>query len=73
MFTIYYNRNHFSRKFLGPRIISGYNVVMKIRSHKFKKDLFLTESIKSRLEAKGVKEEEVLEDFEKFSKARRRC
>ncbi len=40
----------------------------------FKKDLFLTltESIKKRLEAKGVKEEEVLEDFEKFRKTRRR-
>lgn len=36
----------------------------------FKKDLFLTltESIKKKLEAKGVKEDEVLEDFEKFRK-----
>jgi len=40
----------------------------------FKKDLFLTltESIKKKLEAKGVKEDEVLEDFEKFRKAHRR-
>ncbi len=40
----------------------------------FKKDLFLTltESIKKRLEAKGIKEKEVLEDFEKFRKTRRR-
>ena len=40
----------------------------------FKKELFvtLTESIKERLEAKGVTEEEVLEDFEKFRKTRRR-
>lgn len=40
----------------------------------FKKDLFLTltESIRKRLEAKGIKEEEVLEDFEEFRKARRR-
>lgn len=40
----------------------------------FKKDLFLalTDSIKKRLKAEGVKEEEVLEDFEKFRKARRR-
>jgi len=40
----------------------------------FKKDLFvtLTDSIKKRLESKGVKEEEILEDFEKFRKARRR-
>lgn len=40
----------------------------------FKKDLFmtLTDSIKQRLEEQGVEEEEVLEDFEKFRKARRR-
>jgi len=40
----------------------------------FKKDLFLTltESIKKKIEAKGVKEDEVLEDFEKFRKAHRR-
>lgn len=40
----------------------------------FKKDLFLilTDSIKKRLEVKGVKEEEILEDFEKFRKTRRR-
>lgn len=40
----------------------------------FKKDLFLTltESIRKRLEAKGIKEEGVLEDFEEFRKARRR-
>ncbi|MFZ6016753.1 MAG: hypothetical protein ACOYU0_03900 [Nitrospirota bacterium] len=37
----------------------------------FRKDLFLTltDSIRKRLEAKGIKEEEVLEDFEKFKKA----
>lgn len=40
----------------------------------FKKDLFLTltESIRRRLEVKGIKEEEVLDDFEEFRKARRR-
>lgn len=40
----------------------------------FKKDLFLTltDSIRKRLESKGIKEEEVLEDFEKYRKARRR-
>jgi hypothetical protein len=40
----------------------------------FKKDLFmtLTESIKKKLEVKGVKEEDVLEDFEKLRKTRRR-
>lgn len=38
-----------------------------------KKDLFLTltESIKKRLKLKGVREEDILEDFEKFRKARR--
>lgn len=38
-----------------------------------KKDLFLTltESIRKRLKAKGVREEDVLVDFEKFKKARR--
>lgn len=40
----------------------------------FKKELFLTltESIRKRLKAKGMKEEEVLEDFEKFKKTRSR-
>ncbi|MBI5205903.1 MAG: hypothetical protein HZA11_13400 [Nitrospirae bacterium] len=40
----------------------------------FKKDLFLTltESIKKRLKAKGAKEEEILDDFEEFRKARSR-
>jgi hypothetical protein len=40
----------------------------------FKKDIFvsLTDSIKKDLARKGVKEEEVLEDFERFRKARRR-
>ncbi|GBE00871.1 hypothetical protein BMS3Abin08_00294 [bacterium BMS3Abin08] len=40
----------------------------------FRKDLFLTltESIKRRLEEKGIKEEEVLGDFEEFRKTRRR-
>lgn len=40
----------------------------------FKRDIFasLTESIKKDLAKKGLKEEEVLEDFEKFRKARRR-
>lgn len=40
----------------------------------FRKDLFLTltESIKKRLEEKGIKEEEVLGDFEEFRKTRRR-
>ncbi|MBI4378132.1 MAG: hypothetical protein HY578_03430 [Nitrospinae bacterium] len=40
----------------------------------FKKDIFLalTESIKKNLEVKNIKEEEVLEDFERFRKARRR-
>jgi hypothetical protein len=39
-----------------------------------KKDLFLTltSSIKRRLQAQGLKEEAVLEDFEKHRKARRR-
>ena len=39
-----------------------------------KKDLFvsLTESIKKKLKAQGVKEEEILEDFEKYKKSRRR-
>ncbi len=41
---------------------------MKTRTIKFKKDLFrtLSDSIKEKLEAKGVKEEEILKDFEKF-------
>jgi hypothetical protein len=40
----------------------------------FKKDLFvsLTESIKKKLQAQGAKEEEILEDFEKYRKTRRR-
>ena len=40
----------------------------------FRKDLFvtLTESIKKALEKKGITEEEILEDFEKFRKTRRR-
>lgn len=40
----------------------------------FKKDLFLTltESIRKRLEAKGIKEEEALDDFEEFRKSRHR-
>jgi hypothetical protein len=40
----------------------------------FKKDIFitLTDSIKKKLQAQGVKEEEVLEDFERHKKTRRR-
>ena len=40
----------------------------------FKKDIFvtLTDSIKKKLLAQGVKEEGVLEDFERHRKARRR-
>lgn len=40
----------------------------------FKKDIFiaLTDSIKKKLQAQGVKEEEVLEDFERHRKIRRR-
>ncbi len=40
----------------------------------FKKDIFvsLTDSIKKRLEKRGVPEEEILEDFEAHRKARRR-
>jgi len=40
----------------------------------FKKDIFitLTDSIKKKLQAQGVKEEEVLEDFERHRKTRRR-
>ncbi|MBI5196691.1 MAG: hypothetical protein HZA10_10280 [Nitrospirae bacterium] len=40
----------------------------------FKKDIFiaLTESIKKKLHAKGVKEEDILEDFERHRKTRRR-
>jgi hypothetical protein len=39
-----------------------------------KKDIFitLTDSIKKKLQAQGVKEEEVLEDFERHRKTRRR-
>jgi len=40
----------------------------------FKKEIFisLTESIKKKLQAQGVKEEEILEDFERHRKTRRR-
>lgn len=40
----------------------------------FKKDIFLslTDSIKKRLQKRGVAEEEILEDFEAHRKARRR-
>jgi hypothetical protein len=40
----------------------------------FKKDIFitLTDSIKKKLQAQGVKEEEVIEDFERHRKTRRR-
>jgi hypothetical protein len=40
----------------------------------FKKDIFttLTDSIKKKLHTQGVKEEEVLEDFERHRKSRRR-
>lgn len=40
----------------------------------FKKDIFinLTESIKKRLKVRGIKEEEILEDFERYRKTRRR-
>jgi hypothetical protein len=40
----------------------------------FKKDIFisLTDSIKKKLKEKGVKEGEILEDFERHRKARRR-
>jgi hypothetical protein len=40
----------------------------------FKKDIFitLTDSIKKKLRAQGAKEEEVLEDFERHRKTRRR-
>jgi hypothetical protein len=40
----------------------------------FKRDIFtaLTDSIKGKLQAKGIKEEEILEDFEKHRKTRRR-
>ena len=51
----------------------GHN--MKLMSVKeFKKDIFvaLTDSIKKKLRAKGIKEEEILEDFERHRKARRR-
>jgi hypothetical protein len=41
---------------------------METKPLKFNKDLFqsLSESIKKQLEAKGVEEEEILADFEKF-------
>jgi hypothetical protein len=58
------------------REIAGifFPVPLETIPFEFKKDLFLTltESIKKRLEAKGIKEKEVLEDFEKFRKTRRR-
>lgn len=40
----------------------------------FKRDIFitLTDSIKKKLQTQGVKEEEVLEDFERHRKTRRR-
>lgn len=40
----------------------------------FKKDVFisLTESIKKKLQAQEIKEEEILADFEKYRKSRRR-
>ena len=40
----------------------------------FKKDIFisLTNSIKKKLQASGVKEDEILEDFEEYRKTRRR-
>lgn len=40
----------------------------------FKKDIFvsLTQSIKKKLQLQGVKEEEILEDFERHRKTRRR-
>jgi len=40
----------------------------------FNKDIFvtLTDSIKKKLQAQGVKEEELLEDFERHRKTRRR-
>jgi len=40
----------------------------------FKKEIFisLTESIKKKLQAQGVKEEDILEDFERHRKTRRR-
>jgi hypothetical protein len=40
----------------------------------FKKDIFisLTESIKKRLNAQGVQEQDILEDFERNRKTRRR-
>jgi len=40
----------------------------------FRKDIFiaLTDSIKKKLQAQGVKEKEVLEDFERHRKTRRR-
>jgi hypothetical protein len=40
----------------------------------FKKDIFisLTDSIKKKLKVQGVEEEEILEDFEKHRKIRRR-
>lgn len=40
-----------------------------------KKDIFisLTASIKKRLEAQGIKEKDILDDFEKHRKTHRRC
>ena len=45
-----------------------YNLFMETKPIKFDKDLFLTftESIKEQLEAKGIKEEEILAEFEEL-------
>ena len=46
---------------------------MKTKRLRFKKELFqaITYSIKKRLAAKGVREEDILKDFERFRKAYR--
>jgi hypothetical protein len=51
-----------------------FPVPLNVIPFEIKKDIFmkLTESIKKKLETKGVKEEDILEDFEKNRKARRR-
>lgn len=51
-----------------------FPVPLNVIPFEIKKDVFmkLTESIKKKLETKGIKEEDVLEDFEKHRKARRR-
>lgn len=58
------------------REIAGifFPVPLETVPFEIKKDLFmtLTDSIKRMLEEKGIKEEEVIEDFERFRKARRR-